>query len=824
MHNSVSFYARTRIEQQLSHLQDYPLTVVVAGAGYGKTTTVSQYLRHNGTEYLWISITSPDEQLFWENLCQSCQRFGKDIADELTIIGIPQNDWLISRLVCFLGNHCLSPLVVCIDDWQNIGEGSHLGRLLGAIALSEIPNLHVVLLSRSLPKIKMHALLSKNRCMVIDENDLCFTKSEIAGYLSMRGLKLAPATIAKIQDVSEGWIAAIYLFGEAIRSGESIQNRGGIDKLLDEILMENITPRQRNMLVRLSGFDSFSEDMASTALGNNDIRKLLSFMLRENAFISINDHGEYIFHSLLKDYLSRQRKDDDAQKDIYHRAGLWSMSQTNRQHSFSISYFVKGGCIEEYLDFINRNSNYQLDYYDLDAMSTLVETLPDAFATKYPIPYLKIVFYLFLSGRNGAYKQAYRLFTYMWEYFSAHEHKDKDTVLGELLVISRIFGLGQLSDGEPLQRAAILLKGHPSFILRNTDPFTFGLPLLLDSEYLQRGTLDEAVTRCQTNPYELVTDGFGRGSEALVRSEGALLRCDMEQAFIDANIAIKLGQTKNQFFIMACGYFVLMRRALFMGNEHAAKEQFIELRSLLPQAESLIGKDTRTTLVMLREATSLSECFLATSLERTNEIPIDYLNGTHNSLMMGFGVSEAYSAKAMYLAGNSIGCLSMTEQLDSIHLPVCQCARITSLLLSSLARKKLFMTEKSQEAFRQCVDEASPDHVILPFAENPDCLPFVLASLKEETEQTPFLLCVKDAILSYKNTHGQRRVTQTSRLSKREIEVLRFTADGLTRGKIATALGIKDDTVKKHQLSIYQKLGAKNKIEAINIAKSMLVI
>ena len=142
MHNSVSFYARTRIEQQLSHLQDYPLTVVVAGAGYGKTTTVSQYLRHNGTEYLWISITSPDEQLFWENLCQSCQRFGKDIADELTIIGIPQNDWLISRLVCFLGNHCLSPLVVCIDDWQNIGEGSHLGRLLGAIALSEIPNLH----------------------------------------------------------------------------------------------------------------------------------------------------------------------------------------------------------------------------------------------------------------------------------------------------------------------------------------------------------------------------------------------------------------------------------------------------------------------------------------------------------------------------------------------------------------------------------------------------------------------------------------------------------------------------------------------------------
>ena len=51
---------------------------------------------------------------------------------------------------------------------------------------------------------------------------------------------------------------------------------------------------------------------------------------------------------------------------------------------------------------------------------------------------------------------------------------------------------------------------------------------------MRAGELDAAVDRCQYNPYELVADGFGRGSEQLVLAEAALLRCRMNEARIRA--------------------------------------------------------------------------------------------------------------------------------------------------------------------------------------------------------------------------------------------------------------------------------------------------
>ncbi len=55
-------------------------------------------------------------------------------------------------------------------------------------------------------------------------------------------------------------------------------------------------------------------------------------------------------------------------------------------------------------------------------------------------------------------------------------------------------------------------------------------------------------------------------------------------------------------------------------------------------------------------------------------------------------------------------------------------------------------------------------------------------------------------------------------LSPREKEVLLFTAQGLPGHKVAAELVITERTVQAHLASVYNKLGAKNKTEAILIA------
>ena len=55
-------------------------------------------------------------------------------------------------------------------------------------------------------------------------------------------------------------------------------------------------------------------------------------------------------------------------------------------------------------------------------------------------------------------------------------------------------------------------------------------------------------------------------------------------------------------------------------------------------------------------------------------------------------------------------------------------------------------------------------------------------------------------------------------LTPRESQVLGLVADGLPNKAIAAALGVSDETVKFHLGSIFGKLGASNRTDAVRLA------
>lgn len=66
---------------------------------------------------------------------------------------------------------------------------------------------------------------------------------------------------------------------------------------------------------------------------------------------------------------------------------------------------------------------------------------------------------------------------------------------------------------------------------------------------------------------------------------------------------------------------------------------------------------------------------------------------------------------------------------------------------------------------------------------------------------------------------AQSSLTVTDKgLSRREIEILRCLAEGMTTAKISSALFISENTVKTHLRHIFEKLNAANRAEAVRIA------
>ena len=55
-------------------------------------------------------------------------------------------------------------------------------------------------------------------------------------------------------------------------------------------------------------------------------------------------------------------------------------------------------------------------------------------------------------------------------------------------------------------------------------------------------------------------------------------------------------------------------------------------------------------------------------------------------------------------------------------------------------------------------------------------------------------------------------------LTPRETQVLELVADGLSNKAIAGVLGLSDETVKFHLASIFGKLGASNRTDAVRLA------
>ena len=610
-----TIYSRPRMDKLLGETLDYPLTTVVAGAGYGKTTAAREYLKKANVPYAWITLTNGDESVLWDKLCAVIRPLSEETADALCLLGMPVGAWPVSRAVKLIREHCTKPFILCVDDYQYLTEDSPVHTLAETIAFEDIPNFHLLLLSRAQPNLRLATLASKEMALCIDAETLGFTEKETDGYLAMRGLRLTKGVVDSICEISAGWVSAIYLLGEGIRTGGAV-HKNSIDTLFTENLLRPLAEPDRDALYRLSVFEAFTPDLAADALGTQRIRDVLAGLLRENAFTTRDEQGFLRFHPLLRDYLAARCPDDDRQKKVCRRAGLWSISHKDSSRLVPVTLFEKAGCVEELLSLLNKPHAERISYHDMDAICRMVTELPAEACLTYPFPYLQLLFCMLLSGQKQAVLYAGKLLTMMRTYFTEHTDAPwRDDILGELLVISRVAGFGSFEgEEEPLMQASRLLGGKPSDILDPADPFTFGLPMLLHSEYMQAGTLDAAVERCQHNAYELVSDGFGRGSEKLVRAEAALLRCEFDDAKYYAVQAAADAAEKRQYFIEASAYCVLMRRDLFLGDTEDAAVQLDELRALVPEASrALSGR--RVTVDMLREVTALAECLRSRQTE-----------------------------------------------------------------------------------------------------------------------------------------------------------------------------------------------------------------
>ncbi|MFL0251339.1 hypothetical protein ACJDT4_13015 [Clostridium neuense] len=306
------FLSRNRINKELENIFYYPLTIVSAAMGYGKTTSVENYLIGCKARTIWVSVLGSDgsETVFWKKFGEAFEKLDKLTGEKLIKSSFPVDTLQIEETIDIIKKvNYENDIVLVIDDYHIIEENKPVEKLVERIVQAKIEGLHLVLTSRTKPKLNYINFVSKGLCYFISNDVLQFSKKEIKEYFELMNFHVTYKDIDKIYDYTNGWISGIYLIMLGLKNGLPVTEISEVNKLVQDNLYRNFNDETKKVLLELSILDNFTRNEAVEVLQNPKVPKILESLMAENAFIQFNkETGFYKIHNVLLDFLRKELK------------------------------------------------------------------------------------------------------------------------------------------------------------------------------------------------------------------------------------------------------------------------------------------------------------------------------------------------------------------------------------------------------------------------------------------------------------------------------------------------------------------------------------
>jgi ATP/maltotriose-dependent transcriptional regulator MalT/DNA-binding SARP family transcriptional activator len=297
---------RTTLVDRLRAASEDPLALVVAGAGYGKTTLLAQAREADPRPWIWVSC---DDRIdghgsLLAHVTAAFQRRYPGVGAGLVFAGAPAHDAV--ALADELAATVPDDVVVAVDDVHLVPDGAR--ECLLRLAADLPPHVHLVLAARSalaFPSARLRA----RHLVELGEEALALAPDEGAELLAMLDPSVDAHAARELCDRAEGWISALILAaGSRRRDRPELPGARGdsFDYLAEEVFAGRPEP-VRAFLLDSSVLERFTPDVAAAVTGRSDARDIVADLLRAHLFtVPLDADGEwYRYHHLFRTYLRR---------------------------------------------------------------------------------------------------------------------------------------------------------------------------------------------------------------------------------------------------------------------------------------------------------------------------------------------------------------------------------------------------------------------------------------------------------------------------------------------------------------------------------------
>ncbi len=813
---------RKRINRQLEYIFHYPLTVLHAPSGYGKTTAMQQFLKEKRIDFIWTNIVNNVgyTNYFWEKLTTKIEEKCPGLGQKMQTLGFPDDASTIARIINMINNKELKqPFIIVIDDY-NMVKDLDLYNCINVIVQDRIKNLHIVVITRDLSMFDVADFYQKQLCYSLSQHILKFDNEEIKRYVNLISNNASDSTIKKISDFSNGWIALIYLLVKDMQKESSFSATRSINDLIEKNFYEKYDNHIKDFLLKISFLNSFTIAQANYILDISNTAQILKQLQEENAFIAYNEFSKvYKIHALFLNFLREKIQEENVDlTDLYNKCGKWFLKQN--LHMQALDFFYKAGNTESILHLLNQESTAGIHFTQFAQVYHIFEGLDKELGFKYPLAYLRYIRIAALRANPKDLKECKQDLIEMEEYITNADldKRYKAFILGEIHIV---WGFVVFNDIKKMvshcERALEFFDGGCSCIVTRNKEMSFGSPHLLYAYYKEQGGLQHITDFIANNIHKmsLVADSCGTGSDSLVLAEFALETGDFNNIELHAYKAIYKAQMYDQLSIEICAHFVLQRLTIL-------KNYFQEGLEMATAMKAQVEKQNNPVLNTTFE---LCDAYIDCCLQRFENIPDWIKKGQFDSanfMYQGMAFVYIVYGKTILLSGNYLQLEALCETFDD-HFSIYnnQLGFINNDILKAIAKYKLYGLTEGKKALIKALKRAQDDNVIMPFVENGT---FILDILKEITAEDGLNKAYLAKISSYSKKYHEiiaKSKKDCLRLTSREKEILQMMEKGYKHEEISKSLFISVTTVRFHIKNIYQKLEVNNKILALKKAKNL---
>lgn len=426
---------RKRLYPLLSKIGEKALTVVAAGAGFGKSTLIAQAGQVLQLKTAWYRLEKSDNDFrtlltYWIAAVQTCHpQFGREtlLKMESSEQSAPAREALLTSLLNEMETGISDGLMLVLDDYHLVKDSPEIKPAMTFILNHLPPKIHLVIISRTEPGLPLSRLRAARQVVDITEADLAFSFAETKTlYADWAGPALAEEQLKIVHHRTNGWISGLILFYHSIQDQEPEKIReffessaGG--RFVSNYLEENVYAQQprpvRHFLARAAILSRMGPEFCDSLLGLSSSRGILENLEKNHLFTACLDEGRewFAFHHLFQEFLLTKLKADLSTTAIralhLKAAGLW---EQNNDPDQALQHYLKAHAFETAAALLTRMGRDYLREGRIQLLLSFIQQMPEQILREHPwLFFSKAAGLEFLGKREESvsfYKQALGIF------------------------------------------------------------------------------------------------------------------------------------------------------------------------------------------------------------------------------------------------------------------------------------------------------------------------------------------------------------------------------------------------------------------------------